>query len=398
MMVRKVVFALALGAFTLPLVRGACSIYPADHVWNTPIDSLPVHANSAALVTTIGAGRTFHADFGSGLWAGGPIGIPFLTVPGTQAKFPATFDYASESDKGPYAVPLNAPIEGGAASTGDRHAIALDADNCLLYELYDAHPLATAWKAGSGAIYDLKSYALRPRTWTSADAAGLPILPGLVRYDEVAAGEIRHAIRFTAPQTKREFVWPARHYASSLTGTQYPPMGQRFRLKASFNISGYSPSVQVILRAMKKYGLILADNGSAWYVSGAPDARWNNDVLRELHRIYGSDMEAVDGTALMISADSGQARQPGATTPRITLSPASATLASGTQQQFTATVLNLTNTQVAWAASAGTIDQLGRFTAPVATTNLVVTITASSVSNPTLQGTASVMVLKRGRR
>ena len=277
---------------------GNCPVLPADNIWNTPIDTLPAMPNSATLVNTIGASRTFHADFGSGLWDGGPIGIPFITVPGTQQKFPATFLYWDESDPGPYAVPLNAPIEGGPNASGDRHAIAVDTDNCTLYELYRAFPDSASWVGDSGAIYDLRSNALRPATWTFADAAGLPIVPGLVTYEEMMSGEIKHAIRFTAPQTKREFVWPARHYASSLTGTQYPRMGERFRLKASFDVSSYPADVQVILRAMKKYGIILADNGSAWYVSGKPDSRWNNDTLRALHKLLGSSFEAVDATVL----------------------------------------------------------------------------------------------------
>ena len=230
---------------------GNCSVLPANNIWNTPVDTLPVLSNSASMVTTIGASRGFHADFGAGTWNGGPIGIPFVTVPGTQTKYPATFLYWDESDPGPYAVPLNAPIEGGSNSTGDRHAIAVDVDNCILYELYRAFPQSASWTGDSGAIFDLNSNALRPSTWTSADAAGLPIMPGLVTYDEVLSGEIRHAIRFTAPQSRREFVWPARHYASSLTGTQYPRMGERFRLKASFDTTPYPADVQVILRAMK---------------------------------------------------------------------------------------------------------------------------------------------------
>lgn len=287
---------------------GPCSVFPANDVWNMPIDQLPVAANSATLVNTVGATVRMHADFGSGLWDGGPIGIPFITVAGGQTKYPATFDYADESDPGPYAVPLSAPIEGGSASTGDRHAIAIDTDNCVLYELYAAYPQANSWQAGSGAIYNLKSHALRPATWTSADAAGLPIFPGLVRYDEVAAGEIRHAIRLTIPQTRNTFIWPARHQASSLSGTQYSPMGQRFRLRASFDISTYAPEVQVILRALKKYGLIVADNGSAWYISGAPDSRWDNDHLATLGNVHGSDLEAVDDAVFMVNANSGQAR------------------------------------------------------------------------------------------
>jgi hypothetical protein len=249
-----------------------------------------------------------HADFGSGFWNGGPIGIPFVTVAGSQTKYPASFTYADESDPGPYPVPLNAPIEGGSASTGDRHAIAVDTDNCILYELYSAYPQSASWQAGSGAIFNLRTHTLRPATWTSADAAGLPIFPGLVRYDEVAAGEIRHAIRLTVPQTQKAYVWPARHYASSLTSTNYPAMGQRFRLRASFDISGFPSDVQVILRALKKYGLILADNGSAWYISGAPDSRWDNSNLATLGSVLGSDLEAVDDAIFMVDSNSGQAR------------------------------------------------------------------------------------------
>jgi hypothetical protein len=231
-----------------------------------------------------------------------------VSVPGTQAKVYVIFGYADESDPGPYPIPPNPPIEGDPDGSGDRHILILDRDNCVLYELFAAHLENDGWYAGSGAIFDLNDYALRPDGWTSADAAGLPILPGLVRYDEVAAGEIKHAIRFTVPQTRRDYVWPARHYASSLTGTQYPPMGQRFRLKASFDISGFSPEVQVILQAMKTYGIILADNGSAWFISGVPDERWDNDMLRELRQVYGSDFEAVDVSSLMLDPDSGQVK------------------------------------------------------------------------------------------
>jgi hypothetical protein len=294
-----------------PVIAG-CNIFPGDNVWNTPVDHLPVHTQSAAWVGTIGASRTLHPDFGSGLYNGGPIGIPFVVVPENQERVNVTFEYRSESDPGPYPIPPNPPIEGGANSTGDRHILMLQQGACVLWELYAAYPQANGtWTAGSGAIFDLKvNGPLRPLGWTSADAAGLPILPGLVRYDEVAAGEIKHAIRFTAPQTRREFVWPARHFASSLTGAQYPPMGARFRLKQSYNITGFHPQVQVILRAMKKYGIILADNGSAWYLSGAPDERWNNDTLRQIRQLTGNDFEAVDASSLMIDVNSGQARQP----------------------------------------------------------------------------------------
>lgn len=249
---------------------GNCTVLPADNIWNTRIDQLPVSPSSSAWVNTIGPSSPLHPDFGSGTYNGEPIGIPYVTVPGTQIKYPATFTYQSESDPGPYAIPLNAPIEGGSASTGDRHVIAVDTDNCILYEIYDAYPQTASWQGGSGAIFNLLSDALRPATWTSADAAGLPIFPGLVKYDEIAAGEILHAIRFTVPQTQEAYVWPARHYASSLTGSQYPPMGARFRLKASFDISSFSATNQIILTALQRYGMMLADNGSSWFISGLP--------------------------------------------------------------------------------------------------------------------------------
>jgi len=289
-----------------PTLAG-CPVFPADNVWNAPVDTLPLDANSAAYVSTIGEDRYVHADFGSGTWDGGPIGIPYVDVPGTQPKVDVTFDYDDESDPGPYPIPAGAPIEGGPQSDGDRHVLVLDRDNCILYELFYAFPQPDgSWHAGSGALFDLHSNALRPDTWTSADAAGLPILPGLVRYDEVAAGEINHALRFTAPQTRQDYIWPARHHASKLTGLQYPPMGQRFRLRANYDISGFSPEAQVILRALIKYGMILADNGSAWYLSGVPDERWDNDVLHELHQVYGSAFQAVDESSLMVDRDSGQ--------------------------------------------------------------------------------------------
>jgi hypothetical protein len=291
----------------LEAVLAGCRVFPIDHIWNAKVNTLPVDKNSGLYINTIGANTTFHPDFGSGLWEGGPIGIPFNIVSGTQAKVNVNFQYASESDQGPYPIPANPKIEGGVNSTGDRHILMIDKDNCKLYELFYAFKQANgSWRAGSGAIYDLKSYALRPDGWTSADAAGLAILPGLVRYGEVKAGIIRHAIRFTAPQTRKAYVWPARHYASDLTNLRYPPMGQRFRLKSTFDISGFSPDVQVILQAMKTYGIILADNGSSWFISGSPDNRWNNDVLREIKQLKGSDFEAVDVSSLMKNINSGQ--------------------------------------------------------------------------------------------
>jgi hypothetical protein len=299
---------LILKAQTEPLIAG-CPLLPADNIWNTPVDNLPLDPNSNGYINTIGAGRHVHADFGAGTWQGFPIGIPFNLVSGNQPKSTVSFYYASESDPGPYPIPNQPLIEGDPNGSGDRHILIVDRDNCILYELYAAYQQDGQWYAGSGAIFPLNSHILRPAGWTSADAAGLPILPGLARYEEVASGEIRHALRVTAPQTRKAYTWPARHYASSLTGSQYPPMGQRFRLKATYDISGFSPQAKVIARALKKYGLILADNGSAWFISGAPDERWDNDVLHELDVITGSDFEAVEVSSLMVDPDSGQARR-----------------------------------------------------------------------------------------
>lgn len=289
-----------------PQIAG-CDLFPADNIWNTPIDNLPVDANSAAYINTIGADKPLHPDFGAGLWNDAPIGIPYTTVVSSQAGVDVTFRWDDESDAGSYPVPPGAQIEGGPDSNGDRHVLVLDRETCILYELYRSYPQPNgSWQADSGAIFDLNSHALRPDGWTSADAAGLPILPGLVRYEEVAAGEIAHAIRFTVPQTRRAYVWPARHYASDLTDSQYPPMGQRFRLKADFDISGFSTDARVILAAMQHYGIILADNGSPWFISGAPDERWDNDVLRELRQVTGRNFEAVDVSSLMADPDSGR--------------------------------------------------------------------------------------------
>jgi len=329
-------------AQTFPTL-GNCQMFPADNIWNTPVDGLPVDANSSAYVTTIGAARYLHPDFGSGLWAGGPIGIPYNLVPGTQPKVAISFQYAGDSDPGPYPIPPNAAIEGGSAATGDRHVLVVDRDNCLLYETWSSYPQANgSWQAGSGALFNLKSNNLRPSGWTSSDAAGLPILPGLVRYDEVASGEIHHALRFTAPQTRNSFIWPARHQASSLTGSSYPPMGQRFRLKASFDVSAFSPETQVILTAMKKYGMFVADNGSSWFISGVPDERWNNDVLvSEFARVLGSNFEAVDESSLMVDPNSGQAKQ----------ASAADTVAPTAPGNLVATARSSSRIDLAWSAS-----------------------------------------------
>ncbi|MCB8944942.1 MAG: hypothetical protein H6658_14425 [Ardenticatenaceae bacterium] len=289
---------------------GTCPILPADNIWNTPINTLPVDPNSDAYINTIGASTGLHPDFGSGVWppnSNSPIGIPFIIVPGSQPLVDIVFtDWPEESDPGPYPVPATAPIEGGPDGDGDRHVLVIDQDNCILYELFYAWPQNDgSWEASNGAVYHLNSNALRPDGWTSADAAGLPIYPGLIRYDEVASGVINHAIRFTTEETRNEHVWPARHDASELTGSQYPPLGQRFRLKADYDISGFDPQIQVILQAFKTYGLILADNGSPWYISGAPDERWDNDILHQLDDVPGSAFEAVDVSSLMVSPNSG---------------------------------------------------------------------------------------------
>jgi hypothetical protein len=386
-------------AISAALAQAPCPVFPANNVWNTAIDQLPVSANSSTWVTTIGATKTVHADFGSGLYNGEPIGIPFVIVPGSQTMYPATFTYADESDPGPYAIPLNAPIEGGSTSTGDRHAIAIDTGNCTLYELYAAYPQTNSWQAGSGAIFNLLSNTLRPAGWTSADAAGLPIFPGLVRYDEIAAGAINHAIRFTVPQTQNTYLWPARHYASSLTGSQYPPMGARFRLKASFDISGFSATNRIILTAMKKYGMLLADNGSAWYISGAPDSRWDNTDLHALGTIPGSAFEAVDESSLMVDPNTGEAKQPSGVS--VTVSPSSATVTTGATQQFTATVTNSTTQLVNWSvngapggnSTVGLISTSGLYTAPSVVPSGSVTVTASSADTPSAVGSASVTVV-----
>jgi hypothetical protein len=269
-------------------------LFPADNDWNRDVSGDPVDPNSANLVASMGLTTSLHPDFGT-VWNGAPNGIPYVVVSGSQAKVPITFDaYGDESDPGPYPAPLDAPIEGGPNGAGDRHVIVVDRDDWKLYELYRAFPNGAGWSADSGAVYDLNSNALRPAGWTSADAAGLPIFPGLVRYDEVfGAKAISHALRFTASHTRRAYVSPARHFASSDTNTNLPPMGMRVRLKASVNIDGFSPAMQVILRALKKYGMILADNGSNWYVSGAPDSRWSDDKLNTLKSIKGSDFEVV---------------------------------------------------------------------------------------------------------
>jgi hypothetical protein len=270
-------------------------LFPPDNPWNQDISRAPVDPNSSQIIATIRAEAQLHPDFGT-VYNGAPNGIPYIVVSGSQP--PVTINltsFASESDRGPYPVPRNAPIEGGPNSDGDRHVLVIDKDNWKLYELFRAFPNADgSWRAASGAIFDLKSNALRPEGWTSSDAAGLPIFPGLVRYDEVfEQREIRHALRFTVRKTRRAYVYPARHYASSDTNPNLPPMGMRVRLKASYDISQFSPAIQVILRALKKYGMIVADNGGNWFLSGAPDMRWSDEDLSKLKIVTAGDFEVV---------------------------------------------------------------------------------------------------------
>jgi hypothetical protein len=287
------------GAHPLPGAR-SCPVFPVDNPWNQRVDRLPVARSSATLIRSIGIGSPVHPDFGAGLYAGGPIGIPYITVSKHTRRVPVSFQYAGESDGHLYPLPRGVPIEGGPRSQGDRHVIVVDRDSCRDYELYAAYPLSggARWRAGSGAIFNLRSDRLRPRGWTSADAAGLPILPGLARYDEVARGSIDHALRFTAVHTRMQFVYPARHYASSSNNPALPPMGLRVRLRASVNISHLPRQARIVATALKRYGMILADNGSPWYISGAPDRHWNNDDLHLLGELSGRDFEVVDTSSL----------------------------------------------------------------------------------------------------
>jgi hypothetical protein len=275
-----------------------CPVFPASNAWNQRVDKLPVAADSAQLIASIGLDSPVHADFGSGTWDGGPIGIPFDVVSRKTPLTRVSFDYADESDRVRYPIPRSVHIEGGRHATGDRHAILVDKSACRLYELYDLRHTASGWTAGSGAVWSLRSNHLRPAGWTSADAAGLPIFPGLARWDEVSRGVIDHALRFTAPRTRRAYVYPARHYASSSTDPSLPPMGLRVRLKASVNVASFPRQARVVLRALQRYGMILADNGSPWYVSGAPNPHWSNDDLHSLGRLTGADFEVVDTSSL----------------------------------------------------------------------------------------------------
>jgi hypothetical protein len=299
--------------------------FPSDNLWNKDISASPVDSNSANILNFIGNSIGLHPDFGSGLYNGSSMGIPYSVVNGSQSLIPINYNaYGDESDPGPMPIPLTAPIEGYPnPGSGDRHVLVLDSANCFLYELYGSYPQTAQWNAGSGAIWDLLSDEQRPYTWTSADAAGLPIFPGLLRYDEVAAGSIKHAIRFTVQSSSAGFVPPASHWASNSSNQYAPPMGMRLRLKSSFNVSGYSVANQVILNALKKYGLIVADNGSSMYLSGAPDDRWDNSDLHNLGNVHTSDFEVLQIAPLYTSAN-----VPTGNAPTVTQFTASATSVS----------------------------------------------------------------------
>jgi hypothetical protein len=289
-----------LGAAGAGPTIGGCPVLPPDNPWNQRVDRLPVAAGSARYVAAIGLGAPVHPDFGT-VYNGAPNGIPYVVVGRAARRAPVHFQYASESDRGPYPLPPGVPIEGGRSSTGDRHVIVVDRATCVDYELYAAYPHRGYWSAGSGAVFHLRSDALRPAGWTSADAAGLPILPGLARFSEVAAGAINHALRFTAPCTAARYVYPARHLTSGTGcggGALSPPMGLRVRLKASVSLAGLPRQARIVALALKRYGAILADNGSPWYISGAPDGRWDDAALHLLDHFSGRDFEVVDTRSL----------------------------------------------------------------------------------------------------
>ena len=302
--------------------------FPSDNLWNKDISSAPIDLNSAAIINFIGPTIGIHPDFGSGEYDGSYMGIPYTVVDGSQPLIPIDYKaYGGESDPGPMPVPLTAPIEGYPnPGTGDRHVLVLDNSNCFLYELYSSYPQSASWNADSGAVWDPLADEQRPYTWTSADAAGLPIFPGLVRYDEVASGAIRHAIRFTLQNTSAGFTPPASHWASTSSNTLAPPMGTRLRLKPSFDVSGYSATNQVIFNAMKTYGLILADNGSSMYISGAPDDRWDNSDLHLLNGATAADFDVLEISPLYTSSNI-----PSGPNPQITSFTASSTsISTGT--------------------------------------------------------------------
>ena len=357
--------------------------FPADNLWNTDISAMPVDPNSANIINFIGSTVTLHPDFGAGTFHNQTIGIPYQVVAGTQPKVDVTLGtFASESDPGPMPIPSNALIEGyPKPGNGDRHVLVLEKDGCWLYELYHANLKSGNWSADSTAIWDMTIDEQRPYTWTSADAAGLPIFVGLARYDEVAAGAINHALRFTVPSTRRAFVAPASHWASTLTDPNSPPMGTRLRLKASFDISGFPADDQVILTALKKYGMILADNGSAIFISGAPDDRWNNNDLNLLKSITAASFDVVQlGT---IYTDANVPTGPSPTISSFTANPA--TVTAGSQ------------TTLSWSVSGSIYNIISPQVGPVRGTSIVVTPPATTTytlytTNQFGRTTASVTV------
>jgi hypothetical protein len=271
-----------------------CAVFPASNPWNKRVDRLPVAQSSGTIIGSIGAGTGLHADFGSGLWEGSPIGIPFDVVSRSTPRARVTFEYDDESDHVGYPIPKGVHVEGGS----DHHALLLDKSACRLYELGGLERRQGRWHAWAGATWSLRSNRVRPTGWTSADAAGLPIFPGLARYDEVRRGVIDHALRFTVRRTRRAYVYPARHYASDLTSSSLPPMGLRLRLKASFDVRPFPRQARIVLVALKRYGMIVADNGSDWYISGAPNRGWSNDQLHTLGQVKGSNFDVVDTRSL----------------------------------------------------------------------------------------------------
>lgn len=286
-----------------------CDTFPKSNIWNTPVTDAPIHKNSALWLNNIGPNKKIHPDFGSATFYRPFIGIPINYTNHLTTKHFVHFTYKEESDKKAYPIPFITKIEGGPLSTGDRHIISLDTDTCLLYELFNAHrSVKGQWSAGSGAIFDLQSNDLRPMSWTSADAAGLPIYPGLVRYQELASGAINHALRFTIPRTSKKFIWPARHFASRANNSLLPPMGIRVRLKSSFDIENLSPQAKIIAKTLQKYGMILADNGGPLFITGEPNNRWDNDDLRELNRLTTHNFEVVDVSHWQMAKNSAEAK------------------------------------------------------------------------------------------
>jgi hypothetical protein len=288
----------------LPGTGSSCPLFPTDNIWHADVSGLPVHARSAAWMSSMDSStRRLHPDFGPN-GTDRPYGIPYQVVSGSAQKVAVSFDYEDESDAGPYPFGPSTPVEEG----GDAHALVVDKDNCKLYELFAANWNGGHPTAGSGAIWDLKSHALRQSGWTSADAAGLPILPGLLRVDEVAAGNVDHAIRMTASRTDKRFVWPARHQAGEADNQSLPPMGAWFRLRSNYDMSKLRPDTQVVLRAMQRHGMILADNGSNWYFTGTSEPGWDSDMLDELKTVPAGAFDAVDTSSLMAEANSGRVK------------------------------------------------------------------------------------------